>query len=167
MEIRARTAEDLDELVEVATRVHAVDGYPMFLPGGDVGRFLTRPEAAAAWVAVVDDRVVGHVSLHDTSSPPVTDLVASRFPDEPAVYVARLFVDPTMRRRGAGRRLVAHAVQAARVMGRSPFLDVVETPASAAAHRLYEQDGWLEIGRVRIEAGGQAIEELVYRAPAG
>ena len=149
----------------MVTRVHALDGYPMILPGGDVGRFLSRPEAVAAWVAVVGERVVGHVALHDVTSKPVMDLVDGRFPDPPAVYVSRLLVDPDARRRGIGRRLLAHATQVARTLGRRPFLDVVATSGSPAALALYADGGWEEIGLVRVELDGTSVDEHVYRAP--
>ncbi len=93
MEIRERRADDLDQLVAVASRVHEADGYPIFLPDGDFVRFLTRPKPTAAWVAVSDGTVVGHVALNPASSGPVMHLIAE-LESEPAIYVARLLVDP-------------------------------------------------------------------------
>ena len=49
--IRTRTPHDMDDLVELATTVRAVDDYPVYLPDGDLVRFLTRPTPLAAWVA--------------------------------------------------------------------------------------------------------------------
>ena len=165
MEIRERRADDLDELVAVATRVREVDSYPMFLPDGDFVRFLTRPTPVDAWVAVEGDELVGHVALHDTTSKPVMRLVAERRSAQPPVYVARLLVDPDWRGHGLGRRLLEHARGAAVDAGHTPFLDVVDAPATAAAIGLYRSDGWVEIGRVTYELLGGDIDELVFQGP--
>ena len=39
LEVRLRTSSDMDELVELASRVRAVDGYPVYLPEGDFTDF--------------------------------------------------------------------------------------------------------------------------------
>jgi hypothetical protein len=49
--VRPRRSSDLDELVELAARVRAMDDYPLYLPDNDFGRFLTEPNPLAAWVA--------------------------------------------------------------------------------------------------------------------
>jgi len=101
VEHRERRDDDLDELVAVAARVHAVDHYPIFLPHGDFARFLTRPSPVAAWVAVRDERIVGHVALNAETSGPVMRLAAELVPERRVAYVARLLVDPDARRQGA------------------------------------------------------------------
>jgi GNAT superfamily N-acetyltransferase len=161
VEIRARRDTDLDELVSLTTRVETVDNYPGYLPDGDFVRFLTRPTPLAAWVAVRDERIVGHVALNDRTSSPVMELVAR----DDAAYVARLLVDPDIRRAGIGRQLLDHARRAAVALGRTPFLDVVDRDAAAAAIALYRNEGWEEIGSVAFELGGMGLEELVFRAP--
>lgn len=75
MPIRQRTNEDMPELVDIARAVHRVDCYPMFLPGDDYLRFLTRPTPLNAWVAVIDSVIVGHVALNAATSPAVMELV--------------------------------------------------------------------------------------------
>jgi hypothetical protein len=47
VEIRERRDDDLGEVVTVAGRVHAVDGYPLFLPGGDPAKFIGSPKPLA------------------------------------------------------------------------------------------------------------------------
>ncbi len=71
---------------------------PIYLPDGDIRRFLSRPVSTAAWVAVFDDRVVGHVALNDSTSEPVMRAVDELGDDRPVLYVARLLVDPSARR---------------------------------------------------------------------
>jgi hypothetical protein len=68
VKIRVRSNDDLDALVAVAARVRHVDNYPSELPGGDFVRFFTRPEPIAAWVAISDDAVIGHVAVSPRTS---------------------------------------------------------------------------------------------------
>lgn len=165
VEIRDRREDDLEELVCLAARVHEADNYPIFLPGGDYARFLTRPRPLAAWVAVREGELVGHVALNDATSRPVMNLVEVRGTPLPAVYVARLLVDPRSRRRGVGRQLLEHARHAAIEAGRAPYLDVVDAPTASPAISLYRDAGWEEVGRVSFELIGDEIEEVVFGGP--
>ncbi len=165
VDIRARRDDDLDELVTIAARVSAADGYPIFFPDRDLARFLTRPEPVAAWVAVRDERIVGHVALNAETSRPVMALAAKLAPERPALFVARLLVDPKARRKGVGRNLLEQARRAAVESGHCPMLDVVETPKAEAAISLYRGDGWEEVGRVPFGRSGAEVDELVFRGP--
>ena len=80
MDVRARHDDDLEELVTIAPSVYAADGYPIFLPDRDFARFLTTLKPVAAWVAVRDERIVGHVALNAQTSRPVMALVAKLAP---------------------------------------------------------------------------------------
>lgn len=167
MQIRERRDDDLVQLVPVAARVHAADQYPIYLPDGDFERFLTRPQPLTSWVAIRCEEVIGHVALNASTSPPVMQLVEDLVaPGPPAVFVARLLVDPGARRYGVGRRLLEHARRSALASGYLPFLDVVNMPTATAAMSLYRQDGWQEVGRVSFELVGQEIDEVVFRAPS-
>ncbi|MCB2111425.1 MAG: GNAT family N-acetyltransferase, partial [Rhodobacteraceae bacterium] len=81
-----------------------------------------------------------------------------------------LAVDPALRRRGAGQRLVAQflAAAAARGAGRA-FLEVAET--NLAARALYARAGFSEVGRRRgyyRPETGPAVDALALaRATAG
>jgi ribosomal protein S18 acetylase RimI-like enzyme len=163
VKIRQRRDDDLDELVVVADRVHASDRYPIFLPDGDLKQFLNEPTPLAAWVAVRVGRLVGHVALNETTSRPVMQLVDTQHLTRPAIYVARLLVDPGSRRCGIGRQLLEHARRAAVDAQRAPFLDIVDKLTAAPAIALYRRDGWEEIGRVRFELAGGELDELVFR----
>jgi GNAT superfamily N-acetyltransferase len=113
MEIGERVDVDLDQLVAVAGRVHEAGRYPIFLPDDDFHRFLTRPEPAAPLVAIRDGSVVGHIALNAETSGPVMQLVAALDSKRPALYVARLLVDPSARRAGIGKMLLEQARRAA------------------------------------------------------
>lgn len=165
MEIRQRHDRDLDQLAAVAGRVHEADRYPIFLPDGDLCGFLTRPKPIAAWVAVHEGSVKGHVALNAETSAPVMQLVSGLETARPAVYIARLLVDLSARRTGLGRRLLEQARRAAVDIQHAPFLDVVDTPTAAAAMSLYRSAGWGEVGRVRFKLVDAEIEEIVLRGP--
>jgi GNAT superfamily N-acetyltransferase len=80
------------------------------------------------------------------------------------VFVARLLVDPSVRRQGLGARLLEHARQAAIARGGRPALDVVLT--ASAAISLYRAAGWREIGRTVLNLpDGRELEELVFLGP--
>ena len=165
MEIRSRRNDDLAGLVAVAERVHESDGYPIHLPGGDYLQFLTSPVPLAAWVAVDDTRLVGHVALNDTTSQPVMKVVTEQALASAPAYVARLLVDPSERRRGIARELLEHACDCAARVGRTLFLDVADAPTAAPAIALYERSGWQRVGRVSFELADEIVHEIVFSAP--
>jgi ribosomal protein S18 acetylase RimI-like enzyme len=166
MRLRERRAHDLEALVAIAARVRAADGYPIFLPGNDFGRFLTRPEPLWAWVAEHDGMIVGHVALNSETSPAVMQLARQHGVDGGLAFVARLLVDPSARRLGHGARLLDHANRAAIARGLVPMLDVVVTSSAATAISLYRRAGWQEVGRTMFRMpDDREIEELVFLGP--
>jgi hypothetical protein len=60
--------------------------------------------------------------------------------------VTKLLVDPSARRRGAGRALMLRLEAIARESGR--VLLTLDTTEGSAAHRLYESLGWVPLGVV-------------------
>ncbi len=164
MEVRHRQAGDVEEVTQVAEAVRRLDGYPPRLPDLFAG-----PEVLAAWVAVDEGVVVGHVALHRTSAEPVMTLAreATGWPTERLVVVARLLVAPPIRRRGVGRLLLGHAVTEAHIRDRWPVLDVAAQFGAAIA--LYESCGWRRAGPVSfLFRDGTTVREadsLVYLGP--
>ena len=156
---------DLDRCEELAHLVHQHDGYPP-RRADDLRAFLATPGALGAWVAELDDEVVGQVALHSTSSPEVIAVAVGALasPADALGVVARLLVHPEARRRGVGAALLETAIDAARERGLTPILDVaVEFDAAV---RLYERSGWTRIGTVTVHLpDAEPLEELVYRAP--
>lgn len=165
MEIRGRCDDDLAALVAVAARVHESDGYPIHLPGESYIQFLESPPPLAAWVAVDDTRLVGHIALNDTTSQSVMDAVNEQAWASAPAYIARLLVDPNERRRGIARQLLEHAYDFALGLGRSVYLDVVDAPLAAPAIALYERSGWTRVGRVSFDLAGELVHEVVFSAP--
>ncbi|WP_328876440.1 GNAT family N-acetyltransferase [Streptomyces sp. NBC_00287] len=122
--------------------VHDQDGYPVNRPA-DPAVWLTPPSLLAAWVAVMDGRVVGHVCLSRSGpgdAAPELWSARSGVGADKAAVVNRLFVAPAARGNGIGALLLQRAVAAARELGRHPVLDVVASDTAAAA--LYERLGW-------------------------
>ncbi|MFE3325419.1 GNAT family N-acetyltransferase [Streptomyces sp. NPDC059176] len=128
--------------MRVLEEVHRCDGYPVNWPDRPVA-WLSRTSLLGAWVAGLDDRLVGHVGLSRSGE---GDLAAGLWSARngasraPAAVVSRLFVSPQARGHGMGALLIGHAVEEARRHGVHPVLDVVASDTSAVA--LYERLGW-------------------------
>jgi GNAT superfamily N-acetyltransferase len=163
VEIRRRHAGDLEQLERVAEAVRASDGYPPRAPD-----LFTGPHVRAAWVAVADGEVVGHVALHDTgaSATMASGVRATGWPADRLVVVSRLLVAPTRRRGGVGRHLLATAVAEAHAGGRWPVLDVATEFDAAIA--LYESQGWKRAGVVTFrfkDGAARNATSFVYLGP--
>ena len=166
MHVRPRLAGDVHACVEILRRTHEIDGYPLVWP--DVPeRFVVRAHETDAWVAVIDDAVVGHVS----------NQVAEGWPGLPAVtsetvlgadqlsVVSALFTSVDHRRSGVGNALLDQAVQRATATGHHPVLDVGKTLTGAVS--FYERAGWCRIGEVTFMIGSTSIDSWVYVGPRG
>ena len=164
MDVRRRTATDLDGCETIAAVVKAVDGYPPHLPH-ELREFVACRDALDAWVAEEHDRIVGHVALNGTTSDEVMALASHVLdtPPESLGVVARLFVAPPYRRQGTGARLLGAATTAAEARGLAPILDVATQFEAAIA--LYERNGWTRIGVVTVSFRDRDLHEFVYIGP--
>jgi GNAT superfamily N-acetyltransferase len=162
--VRPRTDDDLDACIEIAATVHALDGYPPYLPNGDFRSLLTRPRSLAAYVATTDDGSIGgHVALNAARSNRACRLASEVLGcDETRLgVVARLFTSPAARRNGFGRALLETAASAARDRGLVPILDVWVELNSAIA--MYEACGWRNLGTIEAELpDGRVLPEYVF-----
>ncbi|MGO1165177.1 MAG: GNAT family N-acetyltransferase [Janibacter sp.] len=156
--IRPRHDTDLPPLGRALVEQQAASGYPHRHPLPMAAEeFIVRRGELAAWVAEVDGVPVGHVAIStpsdpDTLDPADADVVRTwmrahgRTPD--ALGEVNVFFTATAARgTGAGRDLLATAVEALGERGLAPCLDVV--PTSDAALRLYRRSGWQEVGTAR------------------
>ncbi|SDS04055.1 GNAT family N-acetyltransferase [Actinopolymorpha singaporensis] len=167
--VRPREDADLPGCVRLLTEVHERDGYPLIWPERPV-EWLVGSSPLAAWVALLDEMVVGHVALSHCRPGDVApgllrerDGGAHEGAPRPAV-LGRLAVGPAARGRGAGTRLVTRAVEYARTHGLRPVLDVVDSDRSAVA--LYERLGWHRLGYVEQRWGAdQTVTIHCYAAP--
>jgi GNAT superfamily N-acetyltransferase len=162
---RPRLEEDLDSCEAIAREVHRRDGYPPYLPGDDLRRFLATEEPLGAWVAEEFGTLVGHVALHRRSSAAVMSLATQVLGADAGnlAVVARLLVSPDRRRHGFGRLLLSEATAQATRLGRQPILDVATQFSPAVA--LYESAGWQRLGTVAVPLGSPELEEHVYAYP--
>jgi len=161
--VRPRWDADLDACAQTAREVHAVDGYPPYMPDDDFRGFVASPDALGAWVAVAGDEILGHVALHRSSHVAVTQLATSALgvgPDQLGV-VARLLVASSARRQGIGGVLLERATREAQERHLVAILDVAMSLPAAVA--LYDRSGWTRLGTVVFEPPeGWPIEEFVY-----
>ncbi len=143
MEVRGRTEQDLVPALALLGRVHDADGYPSTMAGA--AEFLVPPYEVAAWVAVADEGVVGHVALHSppSSATAAAAAQATGLRPEQHLVLSRLFVSPDRRGEGLGKQLLAVAQAEAERRGEPAVLDVGKDFASAVA--LYESAGWLRV----------------------
>ena len=166
MIVRPRRESDARGLVAIARIVHAADGYPPYLPGGNFKILLFEHETLGAWVVEIDGRVVGQVALHARTGQRAMDLAISVLgvPPERLGVVARLLVAPRCRRMGVGRALLETAAGAAAARNLYPILDVAKHLQSAIA--LYERYEWVCAGEVLVDfPDGTTLKEFVYLAP--
>ncbi|WP_406341428.1 GNAT family N-acetyltransferase [Streptomyces sp. NBC_00648] len=163
--IRPRRAEDLDGAASALIAVHSSDGYPVEGVVDPHG-WLDSPDVIRAWVAEVDGRVVGHVSINRPNGEEAVALWANQdgVSATQIAVLARLFVLPEARGNDAGGRLMAAATESAQADGQRLVLDVMAK--DAAAIRLYERLGWSRIGTTSHAYGdGQSIEAICFVSP--
>jgi molybdopterin-guanine dinucleotide biosynthesis protein A/predicted N-acetyltransferase YhbS len=104
---------------------------------------------AALWIALVDDRVAGSVALRDAGD---------------GVYVLkRMYLDPSQRGRGLGKRLLATALGWARANG-ADVVSLDTTERMVAARGLYEAAGFVQVPG---ESPRQGQRRLLYELRLG
>lgn len=149
--LRPRTDDDVPALVRLLTAQQPASRYPLRWPlPFPPEDFVVRPGQAAAWVAELDDLVVGHAavaSLTDAADPAVAGVFAAALPGRRCGTVSVLFVDQDRRGHGIGAALLAEAVAHVRAAGQAPVLDVV--PLHGPAVAFYARRGWVQVGSAR------------------
>jgi molybdopterin-guanine dinucleotide biosynthesis protein A/RimJ/RimL family protein N-acetyltransferase len=117
-----------------------------FAPDPELDPDLVDPAAyyTAVWVALLDGDVVGSIALRDLG--------------DATLELKRMYLREVCRGRGAGRRLLATALEWARANGATKIkLDTTESMEAARA--LYEANGFV---RVPGEAPRQGQQRLLY-----
>jgi GNAT superfamily N-acetyltransferase len=164
--IRVRTDADLPAAAAALVEVHDTDGYPVEGVADPVA-WLTGATLRRAWVAELDHRIVGHVSISD---PQPDDAAATVWREqagddtEALAVLGRLFVVRDARRRATGEHLMTAAQEYARNNGLRLVLDVMTK--DTAAINLYERLGWRRIGTTDHDNGrGETIPAYCYVGP--
>ncbi|MFG3256296.1 GNAT family N-acetyltransferase [Streptomyces sp. NPDC048172] len=163
--VRPRTAHDLDGCVRALAAVHARDGYPVNWPEHPAA-WLDQPSLLGAWVAELDGRLVGHVTLaRPAAGDAAPALVGAGVDFRDVAVLGRLFVDPAARGHGIGALLMARVADEARERGLRTVLEVVAKDTAAVA--LYERLGWefLDTVEQRWGPGGRAVSVRCYATP--
>ncbi|WP_051840107.1 GNAT family N-acetyltransferase [Streptomyces sp. NRRL F-5126] len=167
--VRPLTEADLPGAAKALVEVHATDGYPV--EGvADPEAWISSPAVLTAWVAVEDERVVGHIAI---MRPRGEDAVAlwreqngvAGGSGERMGVLARLFVVREARRHATGETLMWTAMAYAQDRSLRLVLDVMTK--DTAAIRLYERLGWTNIGEATHRYGdGQETPAICYVWPA-
>ena len=163
--IRPFEDADLADAASALVQVHATDGYPV--EGvDDPEAWLRSSDVIAAWVGVMNERIIGHVAIMQPHGEDAVSLWMQQSDDAEGQIgvLARLFVVKEARKHAAGERLAQAAMDYGNEHGRRLVLDVMTK--DAAAIRLYERLGWREIGRATHQYGSsQSIDAVCYVAP--
>ena len=146
---RIRTPDDLPALIAVLRDVHDRDAFPLTWPE-DPAKWLTPYDFITAWVALVDDAIVGHISLS-----------AEDERGRPEAELKRLFVAPSARGAGVAHALIEVALHECARLGRSPMLQVRDGERDAIA--LYERSDWIRVESYMLSWPGSRGEQLVHR----
>jgi GNAT superfamily N-acetyltransferase len=150
--VRPRVPADLDSLADALAAQQPTSGYPHRWPlPFPVEEFIVRASEERSWVAELDGRAVGHVSVttvDDDRHGAIWAAGAGR-PVAELGCVSVLFVAPEAQGRGIGGLLLDTAVDHLRDQGRTPVLDVDRQ--DGVAHAVYLHKGWREVGEARFE----------------
>ena len=144
-----REPTDVPVLADVLAEQQPSSRYPFRWPlPFPVEQFLVREHEEAAWVARVDGRPIGHVSVSRVAGAMAVPFAAATGrPVEELALVTVLFVATGAQGSGVGGRLLDTAVDWARGRGRLPVLDVVQ--AHERALSVYRRRGWEVVGEMR------------------
>ena len=163
--VRSRTDHDLDACMDVLQHVYDTSGYPV--QGTSKARdFLSKGFIQNAWVAVHDDKVIGHVAL---SAPDDSDvsvaLWRATYPEQPMIAVlGRLFVDPRHTRGGAATQLLQAVEEWSRQTNTRLVLFALDK--DQAAMRLYRRQQWVEFGTVPYRYGqDKEMDAVCFASP--
>lgn len=166
VEVRDRLPGDVDAAAAALIEVHRSDGYPV--EGvDDPHAWLNPPGLLHAWVATVDETVVGH-ALATTAQSDVAAVAAwvEQGGDPARIVVGgRLFVAPS----GRGHQLGTKLARAITDWAAHHSLDLVGDVMTkdTAAIAIYERLGWQRIGRTMHDTGhGTEVPAYLYVSPA-
>jgi ribosomal protein S18 acetylase RimI-like enzyme len=118
-------------------------------PLEEIAKFLATESGRAVFGAVVDGRLVGMVAVGRESRPRVSH----------KGYIRGMYVAPTSREKGVGRRLLSAALAFAATMDGVSQVMLVVTADNSAAVALYESMGFESFG---VEPGAFRVAGVLY-----
>ena len=152
--IRERRPDDVGHLCDLLAEQQPSSRYPFRWPlPFPVERFVVREHELGAWIAEMDDRAVGHVSVtevttDDDISRPWCAAAGTGIDGLGCVSV--LFVGRDTAGLGVGGSLLDTAVACCRDRGLVPVLDVLQSSSGGGAAAVYRHRGWQTVGEVRM-----------------
>ena len=166
VEVRNRRPNDLDAAAAALVEVHRVDGYPV--EGvDDPQAWLNPPGLLHAWVATVNEKVVGHALVTTAHSDvAAVDAWVKQGGDITTIVVGgRLFVAPAGRGHQLGTKLGRIMTDWAAHHSLDLVGDVMAKDTAAIA--IYERLGWQRIGTAMHDTGhGTEVPAYLYVSPA-
>jgi len=178
--IRPRTAEDLPACVEVMRAVYATSGYPV---QGTENALEDLQTTTAAWVAVVDGVVVGHVAMSEARDDYASVVVwrqrkqqqqqeqqqhpneDNKGDDDKLAILGWLYVHPDARKRGLATKLINAVQEEARRRG-GLRLVMFALVKDQGAIRLYRSLGWVHYGNTVFRWGeGNEMAAECFASP--
>lgn len=174
--VRQRVPTDLHDLAKVLISVSSAVGYPVegIATSAEAEAFINPAAIICAWVATLDDVIVGHVLV--TKSLP-GNTAAQAYTEQQkqqttglhrtaeVVSLGRFFVSPDAYRRGIGRLLLETATAWGEDQGEKLVLDVTTQRQDAIA--LYEKLGWRKIGEgIYKTHKGEQFQTWLFSSPS-
>ncbi|MBL7260751.1 GNAT family N-acetyltransferase [Paractinoplanes lichenicola] len=166
VQVRPRTDADVPECAALLREVYELDGYPV--EGVDDATGWMYPAGLiAAFVAVEPGKILGHAAVCEPGEgDAAVSLLIERTgaaTSEIAV-LARLFVGPAARGKGAGRKLADAALSYATDKRLRAVFDVMEKDHTAIS--MYEKMGCVFLGSTSHHlADGSVFPARCYAAP--
>lgn len=151
MRVRPGRREDVEPVMALVRRA-----VPLMRQAGNLQWDDTYPNAevfaddvakAQLWVAEEDGQVAGVAAITEDQEPEYAD--AGLDPDEPAIVVHRLAVDPAFRGRGVAEALMLQAEVVARARG-IPALRLDTNTENEATRRLFPKLGYVLAGEIGL-----------------
>lgn len=164
--VRSKRADDVPGCVQALAEVHDRDAYPTRWPA-DPAKWLNPAHLLAAWVAVDNGAVGGHIGVVAGVEDEQLIEAAGR-PSEELAMVSRLFVRPAARGQRLGEQMLSTATAFAAQHQLGLVLDVVDDGRTTAT-QLYERLGWRMVGRRSagwITPAGTRPQLRLYVLPA-
>jgi ribosomal protein S18 acetylase RimI-like enzyme len=134
--VRRIRAEEYDEVAELTARVYLDEGYGSADYEPALRMVASRDASALVLVAMLDDKLVGAVTIATHGGEWAEGAVAGE------AVIRMLAVDPRERGSGAGRALVSACIAQAKADD-CRLIRLSTEPGMAAAHRLYERVGFV------------------------
>ena len=166
MRIRSLAANELPEKRRLAHEIwHAC--YPGIIPIGQIDYMLTIWYELGAMAREMETRDVWFALIEAENVGPVGYVSFEKVPDEPVVFINKLYIQPPMHGRGLGAAALSWTADRAREMG-ADRLQLRVNKKNAAAIRAYLRGSFVFIEDVVTDIGsGYVMDDFVLEKVIG